>query len=52
MLDNARMLQTQGVKLRYLTEALSTETPTGRLMFHVFGTITQYCPYLDHERTL
>src|SRR4028119_938939 len=33
MLDTAHKLQEQGVKLRSLTEAIDTETPTGWLMF-------------------
>jgi transposase len=34
MLETAHRLQGQGVKLRSLTEAVDTETPTGRLMFN------------------
>ena len=35
MLDTAHRLQGQGVRLRSLTEAIDTETSTGRLMFKV-----------------
>ena len=45
MLDTAHKLQAQGVKLRSLTEAVDTETPTGRLMFNFLGTIAEY--FLD-----
>jgi DNA invertase Pin-like site-specific DNA recombinase len=40
------------VKLRSLTEAVDTETPTGRLMFNFLGTIAEYFLDLNRERTL
>jgi DNA invertase Pin-like site-specific DNA recombinase len=40
------------VKLRSLTEAVDTETPTGRLMFNFLGTIAKYFLDLNRERTL
>ena len=52
MLDTAHRLQEQGVKLRSLTEAVDTETPTGRLMFNFLGTIAEYFLDLNRERTL
>ena len=52
MLDTAHKLQGQGVKLRSLTEAIDTETPTGRLMFNFLGTIAEYFLDLNRERTL
>ena len=52
MLDTAHKLQAQGVKLRSLTEAVDTETPTGRLMFNFLGTIAEYFLDLNRERTL
>ena len=52
MLDTAHKLQSQGVKLRSLTEAVDTETPTGRLMFNFLGTIAEYFLDLNRERTL
>jgi DNA invertase Pin-like site-specific DNA recombinase len=52
MLDTAQKLQGQGVKLRSLTEAVDTETPTGRLMFNFLGTIAKYFLDLNRERTL
>ena len=39
MLDTAHKLQVQGVKLRSLTEAIDTETPTGRLMFNFLESV-------------
>ena len=52
MLDTAHKFQAQGVKLRSLTEAVDTETPTGRLMFNFLGTIAEYFLDLNRERTL
>ena len=52
MLDTAHKLQEQGVRLRSLTEAVDTETPTGRLMFNFLGTIAEYFLDLNRERTL
>ncbi len=52
MLDTAHKLQGQGVRLRSLTEAVDTETPTGRLMFNFLGTIAEYFLDLNRERTI
>ena len=52
MLDTAHKLQAQDVKLRSLTEAVDTETPTGRLMFNFLGTIAEYFLDLNKERTV
>lgn len=52
MLDTAHKLQGQGVRLRSLTEAIDTETSTGRLMFNFLGTIAEYFLDLNRERTI
>lgn len=52
MLDTAHKLQQQNVRLRSLTEAIDTETPSGRLMFNFLGTIAEYFLDLNRERTL
>ena len=52
MLDTAHKLQSQGVKLRSLTEAIETKTPTGQQLFNVLGTIAEYFLDLNRERTL
>jgi DNA invertase Pin-like site-specific DNA recombinase len=56
MLDAAHKLQAQDVKLRSLTEAADTETPTGtptgRLMLSVLGTIAENFLDLNQERTV
>ena len=50
MLDTAHRLQ--GGRLRPLTEAIDTETLTGRLMFNFLGTIAEYFLDLNRERTI
>ncbi len=52
MLDTAHKLQSQGVKLRSRTEAVDTETSTGRLMFAFLATISEYFLDLNRERIL
>ena len=52
MLDTAHKLQEQVVRLRTLTEAIDTETSTGRLMFNFLGTIAEYFLDLNRERTI
>ena len=44
-------LETRGVALVSLTEALDTTTPGGRLVFHVFGAISLFERELIRERT-
>ena len=52
MLNTAHVLQERGVKLRSLTENADTETPNGKLMFNFLGTIAEYFPDLNRERTM
>ncbi len=52
MLVTAHKLQLQAVKLRSLTEAVDTETPTGRLMFAFLATVSEYFLDLNRERTI
>ena len=40
------------MKLRSLTEAVDTETSTGRLMLNLLGTIAEYFLDLNYEHTL
>ena len=40
------------MRLRSLTEAIDTETATGRLMFNFLGTIAEYFLDLNRERTI
>jgi DNA invertase Pin-like site-specific DNA recombinase len=48
MLDN---LRDRGVKFRSLTEAIDTETPTGRAMWQVIGVLAELERSLISERT-
>jgi DNA invertase Pin-like site-specific DNA recombinase len=49
MLDD---LKHQGVKFRSLTEAIDTETPTGRAMWQMIGVLAELERSLIRERTL
>ena len=44
-------LEARGVSFRYLTEAIDTTTPGGRLVFHIFGALGQFERDLIRERT-
>ena len=44
-------LEARGVGFRSLTESIDTTTPTGRLVFHVFGALGQFERDLIRERT-
>ena len=48
MLDD---LKKRGVKFRSLTEAIDTETPTGRVMWQMIGMMAEYEHTLISERT-
>lgn len=44
-------LDTRGIELRSLTEAIDTTTAGGRLVFHVFGAVAQFERALAAERS-
>ena len=44
-------LEARGIGFRSLTEQIDTTTPTGRLVFHVFGALGQFERDLIRERT-
>lgn len=44
-------LENCGVGFRSLTESIDTTTPTGRLVFHIFGALGQFERDLIRERT-
>lgn len=44
-------LEARGIGFRSLTEAIDTTTPSGRLIFHVFGALGQFERDLIAERT-
>ena len=44
-------LEAEGIGFRSLTENIDTTTPTGRLVFHIFGALGQFERDLIRERT-
>ena len=51
LLQTVAELEARGVGFRSLTEAIDTTTPTGRLVFHIFGALGQFERDLIRERT-
>jgi DNA invertase Pin-like site-specific DNA recombinase len=51
LIETVTELETRGVGLRSLTEAVDTTTSSGRLIFHVFGALAQFERDLIRERT-
>jgi DNA invertase Pin-like site-specific DNA recombinase len=52
LLDLVRRIEAAGAGLRSLGETLDTTTPTGRLLFHLFGAIAEFERGLIRERTM
>lgn len=51
LIDTVRQLENRGVGLRSLGESIDTTTPSGRLIFHVFGALAEFERDLIRERT-
>jgi DNA invertase Pin-like site-specific DNA recombinase len=51
LIEWARYLDSQGVGLQSLHEAIDTTTPAGRLTFHLFGALAEFERNLIQERT-
>tara|TARA_R100000935_G_scaffold52035_1_gene78969 strand:+ start:422 stop:982 length:561 start_codon:yes stop_codon:yes gene_type:complete len=51
LLQTVAELEGRGVGFRSLTENIDTTTPTGRLVFHIFGALGQFERDLIRERT-
>ena len=51
LLQTVAELEGRGVGFRSLTETIDTTTPTGRLVFHLFGALGQFERDLIRERT-
>lgn len=51
LLETVAMLEGRGVEFRSLTENINTITPSGRLVFHIFGALGQFEHDLIRERT-
>ena len=45
-------LQSRGIELESLTEKIETASPTGKLVFHVFGALSEFERNLIRERTM
>jgi DNA invertase Pin-like site-specific DNA recombinase len=51
LIDTVSQLEERGVGFRSLTESIDTTTPSGRLVFHVFGALAEFERELIRERT-
>jgi len=51
LIETVTELSKRGVGFRSLTEAIDTTTPSGRLIFHIFGALGQFERDLIQERT-
>ncbi|MET3693486.1 recombinase family protein [Methylobacterium goesingense] len=51
LIDTFDTLNSNAVGLRSLTEAVDTETPGGKLIFHIFGALAEFERSLIRERT-
>ncbi len=51
LLQTVADLEGRSVGFRSLTESVDTTTPTGRLVFHIFGALGQFERDLIRERT-
>ena len=51
LIDTVNMLKSKGIGFRVLTQQLDTTTPSGMLIFHVFGAIAEFERSLIQERT-
>jgi len=52
LIGTIEQLGNQGCGFRSLTEAIDTTTPTGKLVFHVFGALTEFERNIIRERTI
>ena len=51
LIETVTGLHKRTIGFRSLTENIDTTTPTGKLIFHVFGAIAEFERDLNHERT-
>lgn len=51
LIDTVNQLKERGVGLRVITQNLDTTTPSGMLVFHVFGALAEFERLLIKERT-
>lgn len=51
LVDTVKQIEDKGADLVSLTESLDTSTPSGRLIFHVFGALAEFESDMIRERT-
>ena len=51
LIDTVNQLKERGIGLRVLTQNLDTTTPSGTLVFHIFGALAEFERLLIKERT-
>lgn len=51
LIETVAMLEERGIGLRSLTEAIDTTTAGGRLIFHIFGALSEFERTVIRERT-
>lgn len=51
LIDTVELLQSKGMGLRSLTEAIDTTTAGGKLVFHIFGALAEFERAIIRERT-
>jgi DNA invertase Pin-like site-specific DNA recombinase len=52
LIETVEQLDQSGVHLKSITESIDTSTPSGRLVFHVFGALAEFERALIRERTM
>jgi DNA invertase Pin-like site-specific DNA recombinase len=52
LIETVDRLQAKGCGFKSVTEAIDTTTPSGRLIFHIFGALAEFERSLIRERTL
>lgn len=52
LISTVELLDRHGCGFRSLTETIDTTTPTGRLVFHIFGALTEFERNIIRERTV
>jgi DNA invertase Pin-like site-specific DNA recombinase len=52
LIDTVGDLHLRGIGFRSLQESIDTTTPTGKLVFHLFGALAEFERDLIHERTM
>jgi DNA invertase Pin-like site-specific DNA recombinase len=51
LIETVEDMETRGIALKSITEAIDTSTPGGKLVFHVFGAIAEFERAIIRERT-